>query len=138
MHKAIVCLTLLALLAIWVSACASAAPTSTPKPAPTGTPQASQQLTAGMEAYNNTCSRCHGAKLNDGSAPQLVPAALARFGTAQGLLGFLTRSHDRADLSKLPTGQLYDILAYVLSQQGLLKAGQVLSADTAASVTLTP
>ncbi len=89
-----------------------------------------------MTEYNQSCSRCHGANLTDGFAAKLSQAALAGYGTAQGLFDYVSATMPRDNPGGLSDQQYYDILSYLLFTQQLLEPGQVVDESTLAEISL--
>jgi mono/diheme cytochrome c family protein len=113
-------------------------PTRTVSPTAPPTPSASaadKQVADGKDAYAARCQGCHGAKLEGGRGPQLSAKTLgANYPSAEQLVGFVSQAMPLNAPGSLPKAQCYDILAYVLSQLGLLPPGQVLTAETAGRI----
>lgn len=137
MKRGIICFVLMILVITIITACGGGAPTPTAKPEPTtAEPQAPQQVTAGMKAYDDHCARCHGANLEDGFAAKLSKPALIKYGTAQKLFDYIRQNMPRGNPGSLSDQGYYDMTGYLLFQQTLLEPDQVVSADTASSITL--
>jgi mono/diheme cytochrome c family protein len=152
-------------LTILLAACASSAPTSTSVPtslSPTSVPPtqmaaptseavatqtvpvqgtasalAAQQVAAGQQAYTQYCAQCHGANLEGLSGPPLTQTFVASFGQASGLVDYISRQMPLNAPGSLTQEQYYDILAYILDQDGLLPAGTVLTPQNVGSINLT-
>jgi mono/diheme cytochrome c family protein len=125
------------------AACQSAQPTATAKPLPTAAPTAiteatspppatSAQVEAGHTTFSQNCARCHGTA--GGRGPALNPATLAKYGTAKGLFDKISTTMPQSAPGTLTRQQYYDIIAYLLSSLGIMRADQVVGADTAASI----
>jgi polar amino acid transport system substrate-binding protein len=138
MRKAMIYSTLVLLLITTIAACGGPAPAPTAKPEPTEEPTMAepQQVTAGMQAYDSNCSRCHGATLVDGFAPKLSKPTLAKYGTAQDLFNYLRQSMPKGNPGSLSEQEYYDVISYLLFRQDLLEAPQVVNSETASSITL--
>lgn len=144
MKRALVLVSLAILVVAIGPACGGAEPTATPSPpetkgapAPaTAEPPLPEQITAGMEAYDQFCSRCHGPNLTDGSAPKLSKAALAKYGTAQELFSYVATAMPKGNPGGLSEQQYYDITSYLLFRQELLEPGQAVDANTAGDISL--
>ncbi len=141
MKKTIQLSVLLLVALLIVVACGAPAPTATPTPEPTSTPlppptaappptepPAAVQATAGEKAFNNYCGGCHSA----GFAKSL----LARYRTAKGLVDYISVAMPPGNPDVLTDERRYDIVSYLLSEQGLIEAGQVVNAETAESIAL--
>ena len=125
-------------------ACGGAAPTATPRlqetkeavvPA-TAQHALQEQITAGMQAYDQFCVRCHGPNLTDGSAAKLSKAALAKYATAQGLFDYVAATMPKGNPGGLSEQEYYDIISYLLFKQELLEPGQAVDENTAGDVLL--
>lgn len=138
MRKGMIYSALVILLITIIAACGGTAPTSTAKPEPTEQPTTAeaQQVTAGMQAYDSQCARCHGAELVDGFAPKLSKQTLVKYGTAQKLFDFLRQSMPKGNPGSMSEQEYYDVTSYLLFKQDLLEADQVVSSGTASSITL--
>ena len=137
MRNGIIRAVLLLLVLTITAGCGGAAPTPTAKPEPPTTePQAPHQVTAGMKAYDDHCARCHGANLVDGFAAKLSKPTLVKHATAQKLFSYIRQNMPRGNAGSLSDQEYYDVTGYLLFQQGLLEPDQVVSADTASSITL--
>lgn len=126
-------LVLLAFI-IAVAACRSAEPTATPPPptaSPTAVPQptstARDQLSPGKSTFQGVCT-CHGGGFSK--------STLARYGTAQKLLDTVSKTMPKNNPGSLSTQEYYDVVAYILSQAGLLPSGQTVNGMTAGSIQL--
>ena len=72
-----------------------------------------------------------------GDAPPLAdPHALARFGTAAGLYGYVRATMPRWDPGRLDDEAYVDVVAFVLELAGLLPEGVVLTPSTMPAVPL--
>ena len=137
MRRETICFVSVILVITILAACGGGAPTPTAKPEPTtAEPQAPQQVTAGMKTYDDHCARCHGANLEDGFAPKLSKPTLVKYGTAQELFDYIRQTMPRGNAGSLSDQEYYDVTGYLLFQQSLLEPDQVVSADTASSITL--
>lgn len=144
MRRTLVLASLAILVLAIGPACGGAAPTATPRlqetkeaPVPATAQHASQeQITAGMQAYDQFCSRCHGANLTDGFASRLTEAALVKYDTAEGLFDSVSASMPRDNPGSLSKQQYYDIVSYLLFKQGLLEPGQTVDENTAGQLLL--
>lgn len=141
MKKAIQMSVVLLVAALIIVACGAPAPTATPTPEPTSTPvppptaapqptepPTALQVTAGEKAFNNYCGGCHSAGFGK--------SLLARYKTAQKLVNYLSVAMPPGNPAVLTDQRRYDIVGYLLSENGLMEEGQVVSADTAESIAL--
>jgi len=119
--------------ASFLAACATSTPA--PGPTPTSAPDTSAQRAAGKVAYDKYCANCHGNKFTNGRDP-LSKAALARFGTAQSLYDYQRRTMPPKDPAAVSDQENLDMIGYMLETQGLITSGQVVSADTIATIKL--
>ncbi|HEY6388292.1 MAG TPA: NapC/NirT family cytochrome c [Candidatus Acidoferrum sp.] len=91
-----------------------------------------EQAVAGKKLFDDSCSRCHGAKLEGGAGPALNGVAWTqRFGGAKLLTIWGEIKGPMAEYAgrAFTTQQSLDILAYLLQQNGLAAGNQPL-ADT--------
>jgi hypothetical protein len=127
--------SLLLAVAIAVAACQSAQPSATPPPTappPANVPStpaatARDQIAFGKSTFQGSCT-CHGGGFSS--------SVLARYGTAQKLLEALTKTMPQGNPGSLSAQQYSDVVAYVLSQAGLLQAGQIVNSTTAPTIQL--
>jgi mono/diheme cytochrome c family protein len=129
MRKRMIYSTLVILLITTIAACGGPEPTEEP------TTAEPQQVTAGMQAYDSNCARCHGANLVDGFAPKLSKPTLAKYGTAQELFDYCSQAMPKYIPGSLSEQEYYDVTSYLLFKQDLLKADQVVNSETASSIT---
>lgn len=140
----IVCVLLISTVVL--VACGTTQPTPQPEPptaaqptaAPpqTGTGGFQEQQAAGMAAYEESCAGCHGQNLEDGFSAKLSRSALADYGTALELYLYLRSAMPKGNAGSLSDQEYYDITGYLLFKQELLPEGQVVDADSAASIQL--
>ena len=91
-----------------------------------------EQVAAGKKLFDDSCSKCHGAKLQGGAGPALNGVAWTlRFGGVRLLTVWGEIKGPMAEYAgrALTTQQSLDILAYLLQQNGLAAGNQPL-ADT--------
>jgi mono/diheme cytochrome c family protein len=91
-----------------------------------------EQAAAGKKLFEDSCSSCHGAKLEGGAGPALSGVTWAqRFGGAKLLTVWGEIKGPMAEYAgrAFTTQQSLDILAYLLQQNGLAAGNQPL-ADT--------
>lgn len=78
------------------------------------------QAAAGQTAYNSNCSACHGTDLNGGVGPALVGEDIrGTWGTAAGLYDFFSVAMPPTAPGKLGADVYTQILAYILSKNGI-------------------
>ena len=128
--------SLLLVLAIAAAACQSAQPTAMPLP-PTAPPPTAvppqpaattrDQLSPGKSTFQGRCS-CHG-----GGFPS---STLVKYGTAQKLLDRASSTMPQGNPGALSAQEYYDVVAYILSQAGLLQPGQTINGMTAPTIQL--
>jgi len=136
MKRIALCSSVLLVLAIVLAACQSAQPTATPPP-PTAPPPTAvppqptvttrDQLSPGKSTFQGSCS-CHGGGFSS--------SALARYGTAQKLLDEVSKTMPQGNRGSLSTQEYFDVVAYILSQAGLLQPGQTINGMTAPTIQL--
>lgn len=115
-------------------------PPSTTQPTqatePTQPTEPPQQVTAGKQTYDSHCARCHGANLVDGFASKLTRSTLASHGTAKELFDHVRQTMPKGSPGSLKEQDYFDVISYLLFQQGMLQPDQVLDSDTVRSITL--
>ncbi len=90
-------------------------------------PPGQSQLEAGEKAFARYCRGCHGGGYAE--------STIARYRSADRLFAFLRDAMPPGNPGQVSEQGHYDIVAYILDQFGFLEEGQVVNADTAASVT---
>jgi hypothetical protein len=88
-----------------------------------------EQAAAGKKLFDDSCSKCHGAKLEGGAGPALNGVAWAqRFGGTKLLTVWGEIKGPMAEYSgrSFTTQESLDILAYLLQQNGLAAGNQPL------------
>lgn len=137
---------------IVVSACVTtptATPTSvpepitpTPLPQPTTTPISGptvRELAAvGQPFYVASCARCHGATAQGASAPALIGAnaKVDKFGNAQALLQYMSRSMPPNAPGSLTAEQYVQVLAWLLLGNGYVQLDTILDVNNLANLLL--
>jgi len=106
-------------------------------PQPAATLQLSQAA-SGMAVFASQCGRCHGAKMGGGSEPALSAQGLAKYGTAKKLFDKISTTMPSGRGGSLSTTQYYDVISYILTEQGLLQSGRPVNADTVDGIKLQP
>jgi polar amino acid transport system substrate-binding protein len=97
------------------------------------------QATAGAKLFEDSCSGCHGAKLQGGTGPSLSGVDWKqRFGEAKLLTVFGEIKGPMAEYAgaTFTTQQSLDILAYLLQQNGLVAGNMPLTNTRDLSSTL--
>jgi alcohol dehydrogenase (cytochrome c) len=94
------------------------------------------QVARGTPLYAEHCASCHGPKLEGGVAPALAGADFARSWsqpsrTVDDLFYIIRSSMPRPDVGSLAEGQYLDILAFILSRNGVPAGGVALANDPA-------
>jgi mono/diheme cytochrome c family protein len=107
---------------VTISADNAASVTFGDPPAPAG----ESQVVSGQKSFDAYCVSCHRAGIQ--------ASAIKRYRTALGLFQYLRTSMPPGNPDRVPEKSSYDIVAYMLSRAGLLKEGQLVSADTAQSI----
>ncbi len=130
---------LLLILVILAAACQSTRPTSLPSSptAPLSTVasptqpanQTSAQLASGASLAAANCT-CHSVAY--------TVKTLSKYSTGQGLFDKVSKTMPKGNPGSLSTQQYYDVVAYILSQTGLLKAGQVVDAQALGEIKISP
>ena len=101
-----------------------------------------EQVAAGQQVYARSCAGCHGARgegagPDDPEAPLLVGRrGLSGFRDAQELYEFTADTMPQDQPGSLPAQQYWDVIAWLLAENGLPGPGQPLGPPTAASVSL--
>lgn len=91
-----------------------------------------EQATRGQQQYNSNCGSCHGMQLEGGVGPALKGLDfLGNWGTAGGIYDYFSVAMPPTAPGKLGAPVYTDILAYILSANGLAAGSQELTADPA-------
>lgn len=140
--------TLLATLAVVALAgCAGAedasdpaAPDASAASLPPSDALSGDQLVRGAEFYAASCASCHGAEGEGEIGPALIGEryAFRSRGTAQGLYDYVSHAMPLDAPGSLPEQEYWDILAWVLDENGLLPEGTELGPENAADVNVNP
>jgi cytochrome c len=101
----------------------------------------SDQIAAGQQVYRQICASCHGDQgegIDD--APPLFGAGtqIGDYRTANRLHSFIASEMPGDDPGSLSQQQVYDVLAYILSENGLNPGGLVVDQSSAANISLNP
>src|SRR5580704_1934937 len=100
----------------------------------------SAQAIAGKAAYQQNCANCHGASVDDGTAPPLRGAAfLAKYGgkPAADLFTFVSMKMPPGKPGSLGGAEYAQILAYVLQQNGFATGRKEFASDATALTSVT-
>ena len=96
------------------------------------------QLARGEAVWNNVCAECHGPNSTDPDAPLLLSlGSLKSYPHAQAAFEYARDSMPSDNPASLPEQDYWDVLAYILNQQGLVHDVQ-LGPDTAGAIPTTP
>jgi mono/diheme cytochrome c family protein len=141
MKKTIQLSVLLLVALLIIVACGAPAPTATPTPEPTATPlppptaapqptepPTALQTAAGESAFNSYCGGCH--------STGFAKSSLARYRTAKGLVEFIRAAMPPGNPDVVTDEKRYDIVSYMLSENGFIEADQLVNAETAESIAL--
>jgi len=92
----------------------------------------------GKTAYNNSCASCHGVNGEGVVAPALwgSRADLKSYGTAQGLLAYISASMPAGSPGSLSHQAYVDILCYILLQGNDVQAGTVFNESQLSGINL--
>lgn len=134
---------------LMVSACAAPAVTSTPKPLPTQAPPAtsvppSSGSTAGQLAdlgkpiYARSCARCHGDTGQGLTASALIGAGanLGKYGNAQELLTYISKSMPRSAPGSLKPDEYLQVMCFLLFEDKWVQADAVIDPAKLADIIL--
>ena len=79
-----------------------------------------EQLARGEAVWSNVCAKCHGPDSTDPDAPLfLTPGSLKSFPHAAAAFEYARDSMPSDTPGSLPEQDYWDVLAYILHQQGL-------------------
>ena len=94
------------------------------------------QLGRGHELFLANCSRCHGDEGQGDIGPAVIGErhGLRGYGTAQGLFDYVSRTMPFDAAGSLSEQAYWDILAYILTENGYLAEGTELGPENAADV----
>ncbi len=114
------------------------------KTAPTTTPPSTVFSTAGQLAqlgsgvFSSGCASCHGATGQGGAGPKLVGTgnSLAKYNTAQGLLGFISAAMPLNAPGSLNAVQYDELTAFILVQNNWIGSGTTFDPNSLSSVTI--
>lgn len=99
--------------------------------------QAGQEADEGSYVFTESCAKCHGDNGQGGTGPAILGAnaRLSKYGTAQGLLGFMENSHQDTS-GNLSHQQYLQVLAFMLVRDNYLAASDVFNPEQLQKVTL--
>ena len=100
----------------------------------------SAQAVAGKVVYDRNCAKCHGAKVDDGTAPPLRgPAFLGKYAgkRAADLFTYISTKMPQGNPGSLGAADYARIIAYVLQQSGYATGHKEFASDTAALASVT-
>jgi alcohol dehydrogenase (cytochrome c) len=108
-----------------------------PVPAAADGPYTLDQVSRGKSLYGDHCASCHGDKLEGATAPALAGKAFAEgwsqpTKTVDDLFYIIRTAMPRPDVGSLTEQQYLDVLAFMLSRNGVPAGGSPLTADSAA------
>jgi PQQ-dependent dehydrogenase (methanol/ethanol family) len=94
----------------------------------------SEQSAHGQSLYSDHCATCHGARLEGGGAPALAGAQFAASWSQSNrniddLFYIMRSAMPRPMVGSLEVSEYVDILAYILSRNGVAAGGEALTAD---------
>ena len=79
-----------------------------------------EQLARGENVWNNVCAGCHGPNGTDPDAPLLLPlGSLKNYPHAAAAFQYARDSMPSDNPASLPEQDYWDVLAYILYQQGI-------------------
>jgi len=89
-----------------------------------------EQAARGQTQYNSNCGSCHGMQLEGGVGPTLKGVDfLGNWGTAGGIYDYFSVAMPPTAPGKLGEDVYVDILAYILSVNGLAAGSEEMTAD---------
>jgi cytochrome c5 len=89
-------------------------------------PAGETQVASGEKTFGASCAGCHRAGFTE--------SVLRRYRSAQALFQFIRTSMPPGNPDLIPESKHYDIVAYLLSKAGLIKADQPVNADTVSAL----
>ena len=97
-----------------------------------------EQLARGEEVWKSICSRCHGPESDNPDAPLLLrPNAFKTFANGADIFQYVRDSMPGDEPASLAEEQYWDVLAFLLAQQGISNGDAVLGPENAMSVPTT-
>lgn len=93
------------------------------------------QVARGEAVWNRVCVECHGPDSTNLDAPLLLrPAALKRYPTAAAAVQYVMESMPYEEPGSLPEQDYWDVIAFLLAQEGISLGETPLGPDTAGNV----
>ena len=93
------------------------------------------QVQRGQDVWNRVCAECHGPDSNNPDAPLLLRQdSLRRFPNAAAAVKYISEKMPEENPGSLAPEEYWDVLAFVLANQGLAEGDAVLGPDTAGNV----
>jgi mono/diheme cytochrome c family protein len=91
------------------------------------------QVAQGQALFLANCARCHGDQGQGNIGPPLIGErhGLRGYATAQGLFDYVSRTMPFDAAGSLPEQTYWDILAFILTNDGYLPEGTVLGPENA-------
>jgi mono/diheme cytochrome c family protein len=97
-----------------------------------------EQLARGEAVWKSICSRCHGPDSDNPDAPLLLrPNAFKTFANGADLFHYVQGSMPGDEPSSLADEQYWDVLAFLLSQQGITNGDTPLGPESAMGIPTT-
>jgi polar amino acid transport system substrate-binding protein len=140
---------LLVLIVLSSSACSPGAPAPTATPAakppqataavpPPAAATAGQLADAGRTVFSASCARCHGANGQGGSGPANIGSSnqLAKYANGEGLYDKVSATMPVGAPGSLTAGQYLQLTAFLLLQNGFVKAADPLDAAKLSAIPL--
>jgi mono/diheme cytochrome c family protein len=93
------------------------------------------QVERGAAVWNNVCAQCHGPDSTNEDAPLLLrPDSLRRFPHAAAAFKYVSESMPSETPGSLTQEEYWDVLAFLLANNGVSEGDSPLGPDTAAGV----
>jgi len=92
-----------------------------------------EQVAQGKRLYEQNCASCH---QQGGIGPELTALVLSNYRTADRLFRYVSRAMPYNAPGSLDEQTYWDILAFLLAENGMLPEGVVLGPETAPQVEL--
>jgi mono/diheme cytochrome c family protein len=90
------------------------------------------QVSAGQTVYAGECAQCHGDRGQGGTGPVVIGGnkRIASYETTTRLYDYVSRTMPFDEPGSLTEEQYWNVIAYLLDQNGLLPEGTVLGPDS--------
>lgn len=90
------------------------------------------QIAAGRDVYDASCAECHGAQGEGGTGPLLVGGSrrIASYENTTRLYDYVSRTMPFDDPGSLGEDEYWDVISYLLDENGLLPQDAVLGPDS--------